>query len=256
MFKAITSRDNDKIKQLRKLQHKKYRDKLDLFCAENLIIIYDALQAGYVPERLFLTETLLGQKNPMLISILESIDSYFLINKQINKSFSSLETPSGICAVYQKKKSVEVKSKNIFYLNAIKDPGNLGTILRTALAFDFNNIVVDEYCADLYNPKTISSAKDSLFKLNIEKDDKFKILNNLRKEYKIIVTDVQSGSDVSRLDKGGKYCVVLGNEVKGVDATILEMAQEKIHIQMKGDIESLNVAASAAIILYELAKGD
>ncbi len=159
----ITSKDNKQIKLLRKLKQKKYREKYSLFFTENLNIIYDALKANFIFDKFFVTEEFIAKNTEKFKYILKAskIKQYYLIGNQVNNSFSDLDSPSGICALYRQQKRKVDFTKSIVYLNGINNPGNLGTILRSALAFSFKNIVIDEYSADIYNYKTINSAKET-----------------------------------------------------------------------------------------------
>jgi len=237
----IKSKDNERIRLLRKLGQKKFRDKLGLFFVENLKIIEDN---KVIPEMVFSVDK----------KILSKIDAKekFLITSLVNKSFSLLDTPSGICAIYKKDESLIDFKERIVYLNGINDPGNLGTILRSALAFGFNNIILDEFCADLYNPKTINASKDAIFKLNFSFDKNNRVLNEIKKKMKVFATNLAGGKDPETLKNKKQFCIILGNEARGVDAKLLKLADGFIKIDMKGDIESLNVATSASIIFYVL----
>lgn len=250
----ITSKDNAKIKFLKQLAQKKYRDESGKFLVENAVIIQDAARAGVRPESLFVTKDFIEKNKEKYEFILEQIkiEEFYLIDEKTNKSFSAMETAPGIAAVYSKPEKNIDYAKPIVYLNAINDPGNLGTILRSALAFGLKNIVIDEFCADVYNPKTISAAKDAIFKLNIEFDEGFKVLKEIKNKMPILVTRLERSSGPEILKKQKPFCVVLGSESHGVDKKIQEISDDFIRIPMSSEIESLNVAASAAIIFYEI----
>ena len=177
----IESKDNEKIKLLKKLKLKKYREKHNKFFVENFNIIKDALETEKFSS-LFVTENFLSKhsKSSGWQPVLKEAGEYYVISEKLNKSFSELDTPSGICAVYARAKEKIDFNSPIIYLNNISDPGNLGTILRSALAFNFKNIVVDEGCADLYNAKTVNAAKDAIFKLNIARDKDLKIFKKMK----------------------------------------------------------------------------
>ncbi|MBT4277926.1 RNA methyltransferase [Candidatus Falkowbacteria bacterium] len=252
----ITSKDNEKIKFLKKLNQKKYREEYSKFFIENLKIIKDAVKAGFIFEDLFVTEEFVekNQKEFEVILSKSGVEKYYIINTIVNKSFSNLDTLSGICAVYKKIDKKINYNKPIVYLNNISDPGNLGTILRSALAFDIENIVLDENCVDLYNYKTLSAARGSIFKLNIEFDENLKVLKKIKKKMKVFSTNVRKGKDVDTLDKEKTFCIVLGSEARGVDKNIQEISDDFIKIKTSNKIESLNVATSAGIIFYKIFK--
>ncbi|MCK5084228.1 MAG: RNA methyltransferase, partial [Candidatus Pacebacteria bacterium] len=142
----------------------------------------------------------------------------------------------------------------LIYLNGINNPGNLGTILRSALAFDLENIIVDEKCADVYNPKTIGAAKDAIFKLNIVSDKNLKTFDQIKKEMKIFSTSLESSDTLDVLKNEKSFCLILGSESHGIDEELQEMADASIKIEMGKKIESLNVASASAIIFYEIYK--
>ena len=170
--KSISSQKNSQIRLLRKLSLKKYRKQTGKFTVENLAIIYDGLKSGYHFEELFVTQAFIDKNKTKFEYLQEhsNLKEYYLIDESLNKSYSQLDSPSGITAVYTIRPSSLDEKKSVIYLNGIKDPGNLGTIMRSALAFDVVNIVLDSTCVDAYNFKTISAAKDSIFKLNIIED--------------------------------------------------------------------------------------
>ncbi len=270
----ILSLSNEKIKYLKKLGDKKFRDQEGKFLVENLRIIHDALKGGFKPESLFITEEMLTKDDERKKYIVKNIDECFVITDKLNKFFSFLTTPSGITAVYKKderepafakssllrqdsegqvceaKKEIDL-GKIIVYLNGINDPGNMGTIFRTALAFDLENIVVDETCVDIYNPKVVSAARDAIFKLNVWYDKDLEIFKKIKKEMKIYATNLRKGVGVESI-KDKKFCVVLGNEANGVDEKILKQADGFIKIDMSKKIESLNVGVTAGIIFNKI----
>ncbi len=145
-------------------------------------------------------------------------------------------------------------SKDIVYLNGVSDPGNLGTIIRTALAFDYYNIVVDEQCADVYNPKTIQASKDSIFKVNIAQDEKLKTLELIKKEMKVYAADMGGSENVANLKKLDKSCLVFGSEAHGISDEIKKISDGSVGIKINKKIESLNVAIATGILLYDIRK--
>lgn len=252
----IKSRDNPKIKFLKQLSQKKYRDESGKFLVENAVIIFDAVKAGVIPEAIFATGEFISKNKEKFDEFVSKsgIGEYYLIGDKINKSFSSLDTAPGIVAVYSKTEREFDWIESVVYLNGISDPGNLGTILRSALAFGLKNIVIDEHSADIYNPKTISAAKDAIFKLNIVFDKDLRVLKKIKEKMDIYSTRLDKSEGLEVLKKEKLFCVVLGSESHGVDKRIQDMSDKFIRIPMSGEIESLNVAASAAIVFWEMFK--
>lgn len=273
-IKKINSLENFQIKLLKKLGSKKYRQEFGLFSVENLVIIQDSLKAGYDFESLFFT-TEFAQKNSEILKILQKkskAKNFFEIETKINKSFSNLETPAGIAAVYkvkveegvaekriiskEKKANLKTKPANLHfvYLNGINDPGNLGTIMRSALAFGFKTLILDEACVDIYNPKVITAAKDSIFKLNFIFDKNRTWLEREVRKNKLAlyVADVKGKTDLNKFKASKSFCLALGSESQGLSKEILKLANKSIKIEISPEIESLNVAIAAGILFYYL----
>lgn len=254
----LESRDNWKIKNLSKLKLKKYRQKEGKFVVENWKIIQDATADKIYFSEIFVTKNFLEKNKERLEDIFSGSKAQylFLISEKIISQISSLKNPEGILAVYHIKENKLNFEKDIIYLDSISDPGNMGTILRSALAFGLEDIVLNEGCVDIYNPKVIQAAKDAIFKLNIVFDSKADALKEIKKSgAKIIATDVRDGGELEDNFKDKKnFCLILGSESKGVSQEALSLADGFINIKTTNKIESLNVAVSAGIIFYEVFK--
>ncbi len=242
---VITSLDNKKIKDVVKLQNKKYRDLTNTFVVETTHLVEEAEKAGIVKE-LFLVED----------EFVDRDDTYF-ITKDIMKKISSMESPSNILAVCEKSNSKEIIGNKILLLDGIQDPGNLGTIIRSSVAFGVTTIILSPDTVDLYNPKVIRSTQGMMFHINIVIKDLKEVIADLKqKEIPIYGTRVDYGSDVRTLkDKDrSRYCLIMGNEGNGVSEEILDMCDSYFYIEMNEVVESLNVRVATSIILYELNK--
>lgn len=247
----ITSPQNNQIKLLGKLNSKKYRQEEKKFMVENLATIMDALKDGHDFEALFVTEEF-ANKNKERLEYLEKnskAKNFYLLDARTNKYYSDLNTPSGITAVYKIKEKKFNKS-SVIYLNGINDPGNLGTIMRSALAFDFANLVLGQNCVDVYNPKVISAAKDSIFKLNIIEDNNGDWLKN--NKLPVYAADSHAGVEISEFKPAKTFCLILGSESHGINPEIMKLATKNLKIKISPKIESLNVATAAAILFYRL----
>jgi TrmH family RNA methyltransferase len=251
----IEGRENKRIKELNKLKLKKYREQCGEFVVENWKIIQDALISGSQPRALFMTKDFFNKNKFKVEELFGESENIFILSERININFSSLDSPQGVWAVYASQVKAIDFNKDIIYLNGINDPGNLGTILRSALALGVENIVLDETCVDVYNPKTIQSAKDAIFKLNIVFDQNRKIAGEIKGRMEVMVTNVEKGASVCEIFQTGKnVCIVLGSESWGVSKELNAMADKFINIKTTSKIESLNVAISAGIIFHELFK--
>lgn len=238
MIYKIESRQNSKIKDLVKLSNPKFSKEQNLFKIEGFHSLEMALESGQV-KSLFVTKEIKG--------IDEQIPQY-VISNEIMQSISYAKSPQGVIAVCEIKKEEKITSNKVLCLDNVSDPGNLGTLLRTALAFGYKDVVLIDGCY-LFNEKVLQSTQGAIFKLNvIDGFDQSKFKN-----YEIIATDLE-GTEVSDIKSSkDKFVLVLGNEAHGVSEKMLKLADKRIKIRM-GDIDSLNVAVAGAIAMYELGK--
>lgn len=237
----IESLSNKKIKELNKLKTKKYRDQENLFLVEGYHLVSEAYNAGILKEVLVL------KYNEV------SFDCNIIYTtEEILKYLSDVDTPQNIIGVCKKIDNNKI-GKKIVILDDIQDPGNLGTIIRSSVAFNFDTIILSNNSVDLYNPKVIRSTQGMLFKVNIIRCDLSEIIPNLKKDgYRVLATKVTDGKDVKTLEKLEKLCIIMGNEGNGVSDKILSLADDFIYIKMNDACESLNVGVATSILLYEL----
>lgn len=252
-LETISSLQNSHLKLLKKLALKKYRLEYQQFTVENLKIIIDALRSGYDFETLFVTAEFMTRNLDKFQFLQEnSKANYYVIDEMMSAHFSQLDTPSGITAIYKISENQKISNDSVVYLNSIADPGNLGTIMRTALAFNFKNIILGENCVDVYNAKTIAAAKNSFFMLNLLEDKKGDWIR--ANKLPVYVTSSHGDADLETFKADAKFCLVLGNESHGVSEEINNLAVKKIKIDISDNIESLNVSVAAAILFYKLQK--
>ena len=237
----ITSLNNKHIKEINKLKEKKYRDESDTFLIETKHLVMEAYKEGLIKE-------LILEKDE--IYPLDVKTTY--VTKEILKKLSSTESPSNVMAVVYKKKEEKIGEK-ILLLDNIQDPGNLGTIIRSAVAFNIDTIVLSNETVDLYNPKVVRSNQGMMFHTNIIRRNSKKFINELKeKDYKIVGTKVTNGHDVRTSSIYSHFCLVIGNEGKGISREIEELCDEYLYIKMNDDCESLNASVAASIIMYEI----
>jgi len=179
------------------------------------------------------------------------------VTKDIINYISTLDTPVPILGFCEKRKNNLDLGNRILLLDGIQDPGNLGTIIRSALAFNVDTIVLSPECVDLYNPKVIRSTQGMLFGINIIRKDLKTVIETLkREEIPIYGTRVEYGEDVVNLKRKDRirFGLIMGNEGQGVKREILEICDKYLFIDMNDNVESLNVAVATSILLYELNK--
>ena len=238
-----SSVENSKIKELKKLHQKKYRDKTGLFLIEGMHLVKEALKQNILKE-VFVLEG-------------EDVNISFKVNyvtENVLKYLSLLDTPSNIIGVCEKKEA-KLKGDKILILDEVQDPGNLGTIIRSAVAFNIDTIILGEGSCDVYSFKVLRASQGMVFHINIIKGNLEKHVKSLKdKGFSILGTKVTLGNDLKTLEKKSKFAIIMGNEGKGVKQNLLDLCDDYIYIKMNQNCESLNVAVATSIILYELDK--
>ena len=168
------------------------------------------------------------------------------VSDQLFSTITEMTNPDGYLAVVKMPSMNNAPASRILLLDGLQDPGNLGTIIRSAEAFGFNSIVLVN-SVDPYNEKTLRAAMGSLFRLDIRMVERVD-LHDFLKPYTVYVADMD-GEDYRKLSYDSKVCLVIGNEANGVSRELFERADKRISIPMKGELESLNAAISASLIM-------
>ncbi len=240
---VITSLENGKVKDVVKLQSKKYRDLTNTFVVETEHLVEEAEKAGIIKD-LFLVED----------EFVDNNDTYFVTNEVMRK-MSSMESPSNVLAVCEKNNSKEIIGDKILLIDGVQDPGNLGTIVRSSVAFGVTTIVLSPDTVDLYNPKVIRATEGMFCHINIITMDLEDAINIIKsKGIKVYGTNVVDGVSVTSITDKNKYALIVGNEGNGVKQNIQDLSDVNLYIPMKDNVESLNVGVACSILLYELEK--
>lgn len=259
---TITSKDNEFIKHVKKLKEKKYRDEYGEFIIEGIKMIEEAIIEKMPIKDIVVCEDC-KEQGVFSSEFLYTIAKYDLIyvNEKIFNLMTDVSNPQGVLAIIAKpeKKEDEINYKeNLFLiLDNIQDPGNMGTILRTADSINLKQIIVSKGSADIYNPKVVRSTMGAIYRVNIiESNDLSKTIKELKKhKIKIYGTDLKTENSIYDVNYQ-KSAIIIGNEANGISNEILELVDEKIKIPMKGKTESLNAAVATGIILYEAIKNN
>ncbi len=236
----ITSCNNELIKEISKLNEKKYRDLKKMFIIEGYHLVEMAKdRLVYV----FYTDL----KD---IPVLDNVN-YYKVNDAIIKKLSNTMNPQGIVGVCKIMDDNNIYQDKVLCLDNLQDPGNIGTLLRTCVAFGFNDIVLNNECCDIYNDKVIRSSQGAIFNINIHKQDLINVINTLRNNnYCIYGTSLVNGISLDKISFNDKVCIILGNEGNGISKDILNITDKNIYIEIN-NIESLNVGVAGGIILNE-----
>lgn len=240
----ITSRDNSRIKHLRKLLDKKTSMNEGLFVIEGENLVEEAIKNNLLVE----------------LYILDGVENRFdfecnYVSSDVMNSISSLSSTSRIVGVskYINKNKL---GKRLVLLDDIQDPGNAGTIIRSAVAFGIDTIVFSKKSVSPYNDKVLRSTGGMIYNTNIVISDLESVIKELKqKNIKVIGTSLKSSISLENVTKTSDYAIVLGNEGNGVSNNILDLCDEIVRIDMNESCESLNVGVSAGIILYHMYKG-
>jgi len=245
----IESVKNPKVKQWKKLHTKKERENTGTFIIEGLHLVEEALKNKEMIKTLIVSED-------MILPNTWDVDNVRMtfITKDVMKAISDTETPQGVAAIceYQPSHTPERWSK-ILLVDSVQDPGNLGTIIRTADAAGIDGIILGEGTVDHYNSKVIRSSQGSLFHLPIVKGNLHEWLT-VYKENNIPVygTALQNGISYKEVKSADQFCLLIGNEGSGVNSDLLDQTTKNLYIPIYGGAESLNVAIAAGILLYHL----
>lgn len=240
-MEVITSLDNKRIKNLAKLLNKKYRDETGMFLVEGEHLVIEAKNSGC------LVEVIKCENYEIDFDVNTTLVTYDVIKK-----LSNTLNPQKVIGVCKKLDNKDIGNK-VLILEDIQDPGNLGTIIRSSVAFGVDTIVVSNNTVDMYNDKVLRSSEGMIFHIDIVKMDVSECIDKLHEEgYEIYGTKVDGGSDLRHITVGDKYAVIMGNEGAGVSNSTLDKCDKYIYIPMNSDCESLNVGVATSIILYEL----
>ena len=239
----ITSKQNALVKEIRSLADKKFRDRLNLFVIEGVKPVKEAILKGHPIYAVVGTESALS-------AILPCDARIETVSDEIFKYISEEVTPQGVLAVAYKKENaiVSPKGKAVF-LDGVADPSNVGAILRTAAAAGYNDVYMTCDCADPYSQKAVRASMTGVLRVNVMRAERESLLSVI--DCPIIVADM-NGKDVFEFDKLDRFCLVIGNEGKGVSNVLRERATLTVSIPMQKGVESLNASVSAGILMYAL----
>lgn len=239
---VYSSKENEKIKEIKKLHKSKYRNIHEKFIVETEHLVLEANEAGLIDYLVVEEGAYIDIEKPKLI-----------VSKEVMKYLSKLESPSKFLAVCDKKEYDETYGNKILVADAIQDPGNLGTIIRSALAFGFDTVIVSEDSVDVYNEKVIRATQGAFFHINIVDMMVTEELDELKENgYKLFGSKVEGGKEIKEVTTPEKLAIIVGNEGRGVKEEILEICDEHVYIETAPNTESLNVGVAASILMYEL----
>ena len=242
----ITSKANSVVKNTKKLHQKKYRK--TSYLIEGWHLFEEAVQAGAKIEKIF-----------ALAEHAEKLENYpqtILVTEEILLDLADSQTPQGIVAVIQKEEErlPDFSQGKYLFLEDVQDPGNVGTMIRTADAAGFSGVIVSSKSADIYSLKTLRSMQGSHFHVPIYRMPVETFVEEAKKgNLPILATTLsQNSKDYRELAQLADFALVMGNEGQGISQFMTDQADQLVHITMKGQAESLNVAIAAGILMFYL----
>ena len=240
----ITSKANSVVKNTKKLHQKKYRK--SVYLIEGWHLFEEAVQAGVTIEKIFALESYRDQ--------LAAFPQTVWVSEEILLDLADTQTPQGIVAVIQKEEEglPDFSQGKFLFLEDVQDPGNVGTMIRTADAAGFTGVIVSDKSADIYSLKTLRSMQGSHFHLPIYRMSLASFIEETKKTAMPILATTLSidSKDYRELSSLENFVLVMGNEGQGISSVIAESADQLVHIGMKGRAESLNVAVAAGILMF------
>ncbi len=253
MIKTITSRENKIIKLTASLLKHNGRCKNGLFIAEGKRLCEEVVKWNPQNTKFFIVSDSFDEKNP---DYTKGFDAY-KIPDSLFHSICGTETPQGILAVINIPSGTDIplKSNNVLILDGVSEPGNMGTILRTAEAMGFYDIFITKGSADIYSPKVVRSTMGAIFRLSFHFENDIGFISDLKNNgFEIISTALCNSVPLNKMHNKSKCAVVIGNEANGVSKEILDISDIIVKIPMPGNAESLNASVAAGIVMYELSK--
>ncbi|NII83845.1 RNA methyltransferase [Pedobacter riviphilus] len=236
---------------IKSLHQKKYRKEHGLFIVEGIKSIKEFFQSSYQIHTIFYN----SEQYNLLPKLPANINLFEVKNAELDK-ISTLQTPQGFLALIHIPKNKELALKELknqftLVLDGVQDPGNMGTIIRTADWFGFKNIICSADCVEVFNPKTVQATMGSLARVNIYETD---LPALLEKNTIPVFGALLDGESIYKTQWGAEGLVILGNEGKGISAEVIKKINKPVTIPRIGEAESLNVAVSAAIFCAELVR--
>ena len=247
---VISSKENNIIKEVKRLKEKKYRN--EKYIIEGHKMIDEAIQESVKIDIIIMTEEFANHNQKYV----EKINNYkfILVTENVFKELTEVKTPQGILAVVYKKEQIKIdeKADYIMALDDVQDPGNIGTIIRTLDSANIKQLIVSRGTVDAYSPKVVRSTMGAIFRVQIiEVENLSETLNSLKqKGFDLVSTSLQTDKNIYDINYNKKV-VVIGNEANGVSKDIQDASDYKVKIPMMGKTESLNASVAASIMIYE-----
>lgn len=257
MISYISSKENKTVKLIRQLKKKSIRSKTKRFVAEGRKIVLEAVEfAKQNIDCVVVTDEFCEKEANAFELISTACDNVYKVPQSLFGELSDTDTPQGVLAVMQIPENSfvpDAECKSIIVLDKVSEPGNMGTVIRTAEAFGYDAIYLMSGCTDIYSPKTVRATMGSLFRMKFKEDCTVEDIISLKKTgFTVAATTPAGDTDLERFKAPQKTAVVIGNEARGVSDEVLQTADVRVKINMDGMAESLNAAVAAGITMHWL----
>lgn len=241
----LTSLQNAKVKNWKKLHKRKYRNQTSTFLVEGFHLVEEVMKSGWTVKELIVreeTEVTLPDDIP-----------YTIVSRDVFAAVAETETPQGIAAVVAKEDYTFTPGSLTLMLDAVQDPGNIGTLIRTADAAGFDQVIVGTGSVDIFNDKVIRASQGSLFHLPVLTGDLTDYVGGLKDQgVEIWASTLENAASYKELPIPEKAALVVGNEGSGISEELVEAADQQVYIPIYGQAESLNAAIAGAVLMYHL----
>lgn len=255
MVTEITSKDNKILKLIRSLEKKNMRDRHKMYTAEGKRLTEEAIMYALTDIFCVVMSENFAKKNKEMIKTLDKSEkNVYIVTESLFSKLSFTENPQGVLAVLNIPKNsadVDESSRFVLILDGVSEPGNMGTVIRTAEAAGVDVIYTTVGSVDIYNPKTVRSTMGSIFRMNVIQNVKYDELFRLKeRNFYVIATALYNSEEMSNSKEYEKLALIIGSEAHGVSDELCEYADARIRIPMCGKVESLNAAVAAGIVMY------
>ena len=250
----ITSAHNSRIQWVRKLQSQpRLRRQEGLFVVEGVRLVEESVQSGWTTRLVLYSGGLSARGQALLKQYIDSGVPVEEASDKVMDSASDTHTPQGILAVVEQRQ-LELPGEPDFILVAdgLRDPGNLGTLLRTAAAAGVQAVVLPPGSVDPFSPKVVRAAMGAHFRLPLRSLEWDALRQLIPQEARIFLADAAGGEPYTRMDFKVPLAIIVGGEAQGAGTRAASLAQHRVHISMAGEVESLNAAVAAAVLLFEV----
>ena len=251
-MKEITSLGNAVVKDVCNLKQKKYRERSGSFVVEGLRAVEEAVRYAAVQKIFAVPDTANTRLAQLLADAAAKNIELYSVTEQVMKKMSDTEAPQGVLAVCSKPQGFIVADGTVLVLDRVADPGNVGTLIRTAEAAGIAAVVLLAGCADAYAPKTVRSTMGSLLRMPVLCDmPEAEFISWAHKNnYEIMVTCLDGAQNLYEAEFGARTAIVVGSEAYGASES-LKAAAKRVFIPMQGRAESLNAAVAGGIVMFE-----